>query len=71
MGTIQSMDDVVKMVTPGTDLRMSLDMVLSADNGALICVGDLENVLAVSSGGFEIDLAFTPNRLFELFYCNT
>lgn len=66
MRTIQSMDDVVEMVAPGTDLRASLDMILSADNGALICVGDLENVLAVSSGGFEIDLAFTPNRLFEL-----
>lgn len=60
------MDDALKMVAPGTDLRTALDMILSADNGALICIGDLENVMALSSGGFEIDVAFTPNRLFEL-----
>ena len=66
MGAIQSMDDVMEMVAPGTDLRIALDMILSADNGALICIGDLESVLALSDGGFEIDVAFTPNRLFEL-----
>lgn len=66
MGTIQSMDDVMEMVAPGTDLRIALDMILSADNGALICIGDLEEVLALSSGGFDIDVPFTPNRLFEL-----
>lgn len=66
MGTIQSMDDVVEMVAPGTDLRIALDMILAADNGALICIGDLEAVLALSSGGFTIDMPFTPNRLFEL-----
>ena len=66
MGVIQGMDDVMEMVAPGTDLRIALDMILSADNGALICIGDLESVLALSDGGFEIDVAFTPNRLFEL-----
>ncbi len=66
MGIIQNMDDVLKMVAPSTDLRTALDMILAADNGALICIGDLENVMALSSGGFEIDVAFTPNRLFEL-----
>ena len=63
MGAIQSMDDVMEMVAPGTDLRIALDMILSADNGALICIGDLESVLALSDGGFEIDVAFTPNLL--------
>ena len=52
MGVIQSMDDVVEMVAPGTDLRIALDMILSADNGALICIGDLAAVLALSDGGF-------------------
>ena len=63
---IQSMDDVLEMVAPGTDLRASLDMIHAADNGALICIGDIENVMTLASGGFEIDAAFTPNRLFEL-----
>lgn len=66
MGAIQSMDDVMEMVAPGTDLRIALDMILSADNGALICIGDLQSVLELSSGGFDIDVPFTPNRLFEL-----
>ena len=66
MGAIQNMNEALEIVAPETDLRIALDMVLAADNGALICVGDLDNVLAVSSGGFDIDAAFTPNRLFEL-----
>ena len=66
MGSIQSMDDVMEMIAPGTDLRIALDMILSADNGALICIGDIDGVLALSGGGFEIDVPFTPNRLFEL-----
>ena len=66
MGVIQGMDDVMEMVAPGTDLRIALDMILSADHGALICIGDLESVLVLSDGGFEIDVAFTPTRLFEL-----
>ena len=66
MGAIQSMDDVMEMVAPGTDLRTALDMILSADNGALICIGDLSAVQALSSGGFALDVPFTPNRLFEL-----
>ena len=32
MGVIQGMDDVMEMVAPGTDLRIALDMILSADN---------------------------------------
>lgn len=66
MGAIESMDDVLEMVAPGTDLRIALDMILAADNGALICIGDLQAVLELSSGGFDIDMPFTPNRLFEL-----
>lgn len=66
MGIIQNMDDALEIVAPGTDLRIALDMILAADNGALICIGDLENVMSLSSGGFELDIAFTPNRLFEL-----
>lgn len=66
MGAIESMEDVMEMVAPGTDLRIALDMILSADNGALICIGDVNAVLELSSGGFDIDVPFTPNRLFEL-----
>ena len=64
--SIQTMEDALKAVSPGTDLRSALDMILAADTGALICIGDAEEVLKLSSGGFVIDVPFTPNRLFEL-----
>lgn len=59
-------DDAINMVSSGTPLREAVDMINSAQNGALICIGDVEKVLAISGGGFEIDVDFTPHRLFEL-----
>ncbi|MCL2808035.1 MAG: DNA integrity scanning diadenylate cyclase DisA [Coriobacteriia bacterium] len=59
-------DDAINMVSPGTPLREALDIINSAQNGALICVGDVEGVLGISGGGFRIDASFTPQRLFEL-----
>ncbi|WP_282710132.1 DNA integrity scanning diadenylate cyclase DisA [Lancefieldella sp. Marseille-Q7238] len=69
----QTLDDTdarqalaIKMTAPGTALRMALDMILAGHLGALICVGDRENVLAAGSDGFALDVSFTANRLFEL-----
>ena len=56
----------IKMTAPGTALRVALDMILAGHLGALICVGDRENVLAAGSDGFALDVSFTANRLFEL-----
>ena len=57
---------VIETVTTGTPLRNAIDMITHAQNGALICIGDVENVLLLSNGGFKIDVPFTPQRLFEL-----
>ncbi len=62
----EKFDHVLAMMAPGTDLHEALDMVLAAHTGALICIGDVENVLAVGNGGFKIGVPFTPQRLFEL-----
>ena len=59
-------DDAITMVSSGTPLREAIDMINSAQNGALICVGDVEGVMNLSGGGFKIDVDFTPQRLFEL-----
>ena len=56
----------VKMTAPGTALRMALDMIIAGHLGALICVGDTENVLAAGDDGFRLNTSFTANRLFEL-----
>lgn len=59
-------DNAFEMVASGTPLREAIDMIDSAENGALICLGDVEGVLKLSGGGFRIDSPFTPQRLFEL-----
>lgn len=41
-------------------------MIIAGHPGALICVGDTENVLAAGNDGFPLNISFTSNRLFEL-----
>lgn len=57
--------DILKLVSPGTSLRVALDDILRAENGALIVVmnPDLEGLM---EGGFKVDCKFTPQRLTEL-----
>lgn len=55
-----------KKVAPGTRLREALDMLISARSGALIVIGDPNALVPLCTGGFVIDMAFTPQRLFEL-----
>lgn len=62
----ERMDEAIRRTAPGTALRSALDMVLAARLGALICIGDTENVLASGNDGFPLNIAFTANRLFEL-----
>ena len=59
-------DTAINMVSSGTPLRDAIDMINSAQNGALICIGDVEGVIDISGGGFVIDVDFSPQRLFEL-----
>ncbi|MDR3052609.1 MAG: DNA integrity scanning diadenylate cyclase DisA [Coriobacteriales bacterium] len=59
-------DVAIKTVASGTPLREALDFIISAQNGALICIGDVKNILNLGNGGFRIDMPFTPQRLFEL-----
>lgn len=56
----------LKKVAPGTRLREGLDMIISARTGALVVIGDEPAVQELCNGGFLIDTAFTPQRLFEL-----
>ena len=62
----QRFEDAISNTAPGTPLRMALDMILAGHLGALVCVGDTENVLAAGDDGFKLDVSFTANRLFEL-----
>jgi diadenylate cyclase len=57
---------VLSRVAPGTELREVLDNVISANNGALIVIGDIPAVTRICDGGFTLNVPFTPQRLFEL-----
>jgi diadenylate cyclase len=56
----------LEKVAPGTALRQGLDFILSASNGALVVLGDVEKVPGICSGGIEINAPFTPQNLYEL-----
>ena len=58
--------DILKLIAPGTDFREGLDNILRAKTGALIVVSDSEEVLGIVDGGFNINAALTPARLYEL-----
>ncbi len=53
-------------VAPGTALRTAIEQILRARTGALIIIGDTENVMKIANGGFAIDSEMTPFRLYEL-----
>jgi len=58
--------EALALVAPGTRLRQGLDRVLQAKRGAIVVFGDDPAVLAICTGGFVLDTAFTPERLSEL-----
>ncbi len=53
-------------VAPGQPLREGLDRILKAGMGALIVIGDGPEVLNISTGGFLVNAAFSPQKLSEL-----
>ena len=53
-------------VAPGTPLRDGIERIVRAKMGALLILGDGPDVLAICSGGFLLDAAFSPQRLSEL-----
>ena len=57
---------ILQKVAPGTYLRKGIDNIMEANTGGLIVIGDSPEVMALVSGGFNIDCEYTPARLYEL-----
>lgn len=69
MGTMANKNkiyDSLRIIAPGTELRNGLENIVRAKTGALIVVGDGEEVLDIVDGGFNINSEYTPSYLYEL-----
>jgi diadenylate cyclase len=53
-------------VAPGTELRQGIDDIIRARSGALIVIGEPAELEFMFSGGMRLDLAFSPQLLYEL-----
>jgi diadenylate cyclase len=53
-------------IAPGTALREGLERILRGRTGALLVLGQDRVVESISTGGFELDVPFTPTGLREL-----
>ena len=53
-------------VAPGTPLRDGLERILRGNTGGLIVLGYDRGVEALCTGGFRLDVEFSPTRLREL-----
>ncbi|GAA1392203.1 DNA integrity scanning diadenylate cyclase DisA [Luteococcus peritonei] len=54
------------LLAPGTPLREGLERILHGRTGALVVLGNTRKVERVSTGGFGLDVQFTPTALREL-----
>ena len=63
---MDGIEEVLKQIAPGTQIRNGLENILNAKTGALIAVVDTPQVLDLVDGGFKLDVDFTPARLYEL-----
>ncbi len=59
-------NDVLKLVAPGTPLREGIDNVLRAKTGGLIVLGYNNEMMNIVDGGFFINCDFSPAYLYEL-----
>ena len=66
----QSRDEIIteilKLIAPGTKIREGLENILKAKTGGLIVIGDTKEVLDLVYGGFNLNIDYTPARLYEL-----
>lgn len=63
--TEEELFSILKMVSPGTNLRTALDGIIKMNKGAIIAV---ENpaIFPILDGGFRVNCRFTAQRLMEL-----
>jgi len=58
--------EALYLLAPGTPLREGIDSIIRAKTGALIVLGDEDEISFLFSGGIRLETEFTPNLLYEL-----
>jgi diadenylate cyclase len=58
--------EAIAKIAPGTDIRQAVDDVIRSHEGALLVVGDPEELSFLYSGGIRLDAPFRPQLLYEL-----
>src|SRR5947207_10171223 len=56
----------LEMVAPGTAVREGIDAIGQGRLGALICIGDSEELSFLFSGGIKLDVDYTPALLYQV-----
>src|SRR5438034_2783743 len=56
----------LERIAPGTELRQAIDDIIRSREGALIVVGEPNELSFLFSGGMRLDQPFTPQFLYEL-----
>jgi diadenylate cyclase len=56
----------IEKIAPGTPIRQAVDDVIRSHEGALIVIGDPQELAFLCSGGLKLDAPFRPQLLYEL-----
>ena len=56
----------LRRIAPGTELRQGMDDIIRSREGALIVIGDPNDLSFLFSGGIRLDIPFTAQLLYEL-----
>jgi diadenylate cyclase len=56
----------LEMVAPGTAIREGIEHILHAHTGALISIGDNDELSFLYSGGVKLEVDYTPAMLYQL-----
>ena len=56
----------IEKIAPGTPLRQAVDDVIRSHEGALIVIGDPQELAFLYSGGLKLDVPFRPQMLYEV-----
>lgn len=62
----EGIEEVLRLIAPGTPIRNGLENILNAKTGALIAVADSDQFMNLVDGGFKLDVDFSPAKLYEL-----